>query len=290
MFLALIQMPENVKMYDLTTRSNPTSRSLKRVLLRTKRFAKENPLIVVAGASALGLGAVLLVRHLVYKQPLVIYQDTGPGSGEIRSVAQGIAGRLATTAVGVSNAADFLEVIRSKSYVSPLVIVGHGTGRALLRPGASGIQADIQDNLPSWISLTTAANELARVLAPNFVIGINACKTGANWRTSEQVDVYSSGGERGFAAKLRDALVDAGAHSGEIRANAAIGIHGNPTGRIFYVSPRYKGTPGISLLESKWGEGAARDRTLRGAWPAAVRGEMALRWMAGGDFNVPRPA
>lgn len=252
--------------------------------------SKKRALILVGGASALAIGGILLARHFIYKRPLVIYQGTGPGSGEIGRVAQNLAGRLSTTAIPVSNASNFLEAIRGKSYISPLIIVGHGTGRALLRPGVSGIQAGIQDSLPEWISLTTAARELAKVLAPNFVIGINACKTGANWRTSEQTDVYSSGGEKGFAAKLRDALLNSGSPSGEIRANAAIGIHGNPTGRVFYVKSGYRGQPGISLLEDKWGAGAARNRSLRGAWPGAVRGELAYRWMAGGDFTAPRPA
>jgi hypothetical protein len=253
-------------------------------------FLKENPLIAVAGVSALAFGSFLLIRRFpVHKNPLVIYQGVCPGSGEIRRVAEGLANRISAPTVPVSNAAEFLEVLNGRSNISPLIIVGHGTGRALLRPGVSGIQRG-RDELPRYISIVTAARALAPVLARNFVIGINACKTGANWETPTQVPVYSSGGANGFAGRLRDALLDAGAPRGEIRANAAVGIHGNPTGRTFYVSPEYRGTPGISLINSKWGEGSAENRILRNAWPSNVRGELALRWMAGGDFELPRPA
>lgn len=230
----------------------------------------------IAGGSLVALGAGLLIAGKRRRQgvKLVIVQDGAfPGIEEIQDVGLQLAARLGVP-VNLANSGTRVKEILARQAPRSLdlvLFVGHGATRALL-----------SHMIPGELSTEELARILAPRLTPGFVVSLNSCRTGGDPEEENWVNAYTSGGARSFAAKLRDALLDAGAPEGEIRAHHSTGIHGNPSGRVFYVAPGTRGTIGVSLREQKWA-----DLGTDAAWGRQVQGELAFQWITGGDFELP---
>lgn len=233
---------------------------------------------------ALGIGAAAAVGGYLLTRgggghPLILYQTVGRDLGEIRDTAENLRGVLPNaTTVGVPNANTVYQAIRDQpGKLSSVVLVGHGTPRNFFTSYGT--------------SPTRLAQELAPKLTSRSFIGLAGCRAGADpgeqdWSTRS----YGPGGALGFAGRLRDALVAAGAPRGvQVRAHSTTGhLTANPAARSFVVAAHLVGQPGISVLDQVWGVGSWQNAALRRAWTDQFRGKLAELWVAG--FPIPRLA
>jgi hypothetical protein len=229
------------------------------------------------GAGAAGIG-YLLSRGLG-GTPLIVYQTTGRGAGDLRSTAERLNRNMSGSVLrAASSARDLYSAIASHGRLGPVVLVGHGTPRSF------------------FAGYGVTPEGLARALAPKLAygttLGLAGCRAGANpeeqdWGRS----AYGPGGERSFAGLLRDALVRLGAPRVTVRAHSTTGHStANPAARSFVATRSQVGQPGASVLDLVWGSGAWESANLRTAWTDQFRGKAAELWVAGQplpQFEVP---
>jgi len=163
----------------------------------------------------------------------------------------------------------------------------HGSSKAFLLPGKAGLRVGIKDSATT-ISVKTFANELAPRLVNGAIIGIAACLTASSpGETGNGPDMYGPGGEKSFAALLRDALAENpnSPQGVQIRAHSTVGdTTKNPAARSFAVASSEVGKPGLSVLDQTWGVGAHSSRTID--WIKVFKGENAEEWITGGEVRV----
>lgn len=230
--------------------------------------------VQVPGLSAVELALPAWLRG---SRALLLYQDANPDTGTFRSTAQRLAQGLGLEAAagpfGVSSREQVLRRIAQRSQdgpLGPVVLVGHGTTSTF------------------FPAFSVAPEALAAALAPHLgqaaVIGLAGCRAGADpgevdWSPAS----YASGGSRSYAARLRDALVAAGAPVGcTVRAHSTTGsTTANPVIRSFPCTRSMVGQSGISVLEAMFGEGAASNAQLRTLWTQQARGKVAELWIVG---------
>ncbi len=165
-----------------------------------------------------------------------------------------------------------------------LVMVGHGTPTSFFEPNGAGIRTG-STSLPGWLGITDFARLLAPKLKRGFVISLAGCSA-ARENSEHDEGTWWDGGARSLAGLLRDALVLAGAPSGEVRGHTSRGTTLlNPQGRTFYVSRAYIGRPGVHVMKLA---GRPRPTSLGyvAEWNNYARGTIAARWMLG--VPIPR--
>jgi hypothetical protein len=196
----------------------------------------------VAGASLLGLAAYWLWGRgkqipsaLPMRRGLVLYNQSGTGAGVFRSTARMVQAAYGGQALPVDTGEDIRQALTEVAGpLNVVVFTGHGSTQSFFRPGRSGIRVG-QDALPSWLSVESVARLLAPKLASGAVVSLAGCRAAANpgepdWNPAN----FAPGGERSFAARLRDALVRAGARISAVRGKTVTGVaFGAPRGREF---------------------------------------------------------
>jgi hypothetical protein len=274
-------MYDAYQMYGL---ENPRGLSLRRV----RRKLRERPVVAISagvGAVALiGLGIYLGLRVSGSGDNVVIYVNTGSGSGEFRESGQRIARAIGASIYPASNARELLEAIRRHARIKNLVILGHGTTTAFMRPGSAGIRVGT-DALPNWISTATFAREVGPRMARNGVIGWAGCSAASNPGEANWSTAYAPGGERSFIAHVRDDMARTpGVASGiEHRGHGPPGhTTANPGARTCYVDQ--PGAVCTSELDELWGTGA--HETRRNEWVSAFQGAPAEAWISGAEVVV----
>jgi hypothetical protein len=215
------------------------------------------------------------------------YVVEGKGASEFTARARVISRSTGGSMHELRNAQDLLDAIRGHEHISRLVLLGHGTLRGYMRPGAAGVRIG-SDSLPTFVSVDTLARELAPKMTRNAVIGLAACSNGANsGEVPWSAQSYGPGGENGFAAKLRDALSrQQNIASGiEVRAHTTVGhTTTNPAVRKFLVGAEHIGEPGRSVVDETWGPNSYLTRYTE--WANKFRGSPAEAWISGGDVRV----
>ncbi len=218
---------------------------------------------------------------------VLVCVSEGHGAATFRAAANSIQSKIGGELHFAGNAREMLDAIRQHDDIRNLILLGHGTSRGFLRPGATGARVG-RDALPRWVSVETLAAEIAPRLNQGSIVGLAACSTGSDPAESGwDPPIFGPGGENGFAAKLRDALSQQqGIPSGiQVRAHTTAGhTTANPAVRMFPVGASYVGTQGVSVLDSVWGGGA--HMTLSREWISKFRGEPSEDWMAGGAAVV----
>lgn len=256
---------------------------------RGAKYAREHPVLAIAG----GAGVLLLVGGSIYAistffgDNVVIYTADGEGAGEFRTSAQRIGGALDASIYPAHNAQDILNAIRRHRRIKNLVLIGHGTTTAFLRPGSTGIRVG-RDDLPTWVSTQTFARETGPRMAVNGWIGWAGCSSASNpgesdWSTAS----YGPGGERSFIAQIRDEMartpgvlwgIEMGGHTAPGHVSA------NPGARECPVSRSQIGQPCVSVLDQTWGQNAYQTRS--GAWVSTFQGGPAEAWITSGEVAV----
>jgi hypothetical protein len=260
-------------------------------LSRAGRYIADNPLLVVAGASAV-VGGLAIGSYLLTKgDNVIIYLDQGEGSGEFRLVADRMARSIRAMVHPAHSGQQVLDAIRRHTRIKTLVMAGHGNTTQFLSPGVGGIRAD-GDSLPQWVSTDTFARVLGPRMAAGGIISWAGCSAASNPGESEwSARSYGPGGERSFVARVRDAMsrLPFMAWNIEHRGHSAAGhTTANPAARICPVSRFEIGRPCKSLMDELWGEGA--HESMHREWASVFEGMPAESWMAGGAARVPSPA
>lgn len=256
---------------------------------RARSYIRKHPVIAVAG----GAGAIFVVGGVAYfvstffGDNVVIYTADGEGAGEFRTSAQRIGGSLNASIYPAHNAQDILNAIRRHRRIKKLILIGHGTTTAFLRPGSTGIRVG-NDDLPTWVSTRTFAREVGPRMAMNGWIGWAGCSSASNpgesnWNTAS----YGPGGERSFIAQVRDEMartpgvlwgINQGGHTAPGHVSA------NPGARECPVSRSQVGRPCVSVLDETWGQNSYATRS--GEWVRAFQGAPAEAWIASGSVVV----
>jgi hypothetical protein len=270
----------------------PKENGIGDVFGRAVEFAKDNPLLVVAGASAVAIGGIALGAYLLQRgDNVIIYLDEGEGSGEFRTVANRMAGTIGASVYPAHNGQQILDALNRHRRIKTLILAGHGTTTQFLRPGRGGIRVGT-DALPTWISTGTLARVLSFKMVHGGVISWAGCSAASNpGESSWSYLSYGPGGERSFIAKVRDDMARLPWTSWGIehRGHASPGhTTANPAGRVCNVSMFEIGQPCDSLMDEEWGEGSYESQHR--AWADVFEGQAAEAWMAGADVSVPRGA
>jgi hypothetical protein len=255
-----------------------------------RAYAQQHPVLVAAG----GVGALCLIGGAVYLvstffgDNVIIYTAEGEGAGEFRTSAQRMAAAIGATVYPARSAQDILDAVRRHRRIKHLILAGHGTTSAFLRPGSTGIRVGA-DALPTWVSTTTFAREVGPRMAMNGWIGFAGCSTASNPGESGDwtAESYGPGGERGFLARVRDDLartpgilrgIDIGGHT-------TVGhLSANPAARECPVARAQIGQPCLSVLDQTWGLNAHQAQSS--AWNRAFQGAPAEAWIASGEVVV----
>jgi hypothetical protein len=263
--------------------------SATRSVRKSLAYAREHPVVAVAG----GVGALALVGGAVYAistfsgDNVVIHTADGEGAGEFRTSAARIGGALGASIYPAHNAQDILNAIRQHRRIKNLILIGHGTTTAFLRPGSTGIRVG-RDDLPTWVSTQTFAREVGPRMSMNGWIGWAGCSSASNpgesdWSTAS----YGPGGERSFIAQIRDEMartpgtlwgINMGGHTAPGHVSA------NPGARECPVSRSQIGQPCASVLDQTWGSSAYQTRSS--AWVSAFQGGPAEAWISSGEVAV----
>jgi hypothetical protein len=270
----------------------PEQNGLGDIFSRAARFAAENPLLVIAGASIAVVGGVALGSYLVSRgDNVIVYLDQGEGSGEFRTVANRMARAIGATVYPAHNGAQVLEAIRRHRRIKTLILAGHGTTTQFLRPGHGGIRAN-GDASPTWISTDTFAREVGPRMAAGGVISWAGCSAASDPGESTWSNLsYGPGGDRSFIGRVRDAMARLPfvAWNVEHRGHAAPGhTTANPSARVCRVARSEIGQECDSLMDEQWGANAYQ--TMHRQWADAFEGAPAEAWMAGATVTVPRGA
>jgi hypothetical protein len=220
------------------------------------------------GAGAAGIG-YLLSRGLG-GTPLIIYQTVGNNLGELRDTAERLHGAISGSVLRpAASAQQLYNAIAAQGRIGPVVLVGHGTPTTFF-PGY-GVTAD------------SLARALAPKLAHGAYVGLAGCRAGADpgeqdWGSTS----FGPGGARGFAGRLRDALVRYGSPRVTVRAHSTTGhLTANPAARAFVATSSQVGRPGASVIDLVWGAGSWQDAGLRRTWTDQFRGKLAELWVSG---------
>ena len=259
-------------------------------LLPVRVYARRHPVLVAVG----GAGALAFVGGLAYLlsklsgDNVVIYTAEGEGAGEFRTSAQRMATAIGATVYPARSAQDILDAVRRHRRIKRLVLAGHGTTSAFLRPGSTGIRVGA-DALPTWVSTTTFAREVGPRMAIGGWIGFAGCSTAASPGESGDwtAQSYGPGGERGFLARIRDDLartpgvmwgIDVGGHT-------TVGhLSANPAARECPVAQAQIGQPCLSVLDQAWGRDAHETRSSE--WNGVFQGAPAEAWIESGEVVV----
>lgn len=186
---------------------------------------------------------------------VILYSVNAPEAGHVRTFTE-VAGRagqlLGATPEPVADGQTLLAAIRRHQRIKTLLLIGHGTSTAFIRPGVAGLRVGTSA-LPAWLGLDEFARELAHSLAGGFWLGLLGCRAAAE---SSEIDwsaeTAGPGGARSLAGQLRDLLVRRGAPRGVVGGHTTTGAtDANPRAREFVVASRALGTvgqpvPGIS--------------------------------------------
>ena len=261
------------------------------LISRAGRFASENPLLTVAGTSAVVLGGIALGAFLMRSgDNVIIYLDRGTGSGEFRTVANRMARVIGATVYPAHNGQQVLDAIRRHRRIKTLIFAGHGTTTQFLRPGHGGIRTG-PDAMPLWVSTSTFARVVGPRMVPGGVISWAGCNAASNPGESEwSYRSYGPCGEHSFIGHVRDAMARLPfmAWGVEHRGHSAAGhTTANPAGRVCPVARSEVGQHCRSLMDEQWGSGA--HETMHGEWASRFEGMPAEGWMAGGAVAVPSP-
>jgi hypothetical protein len=216
-------------------------------------------------------------------------REDSPGDRAIFRRNAAVAGRvLGVTPVPIRSGQDVLEAIRrSPGDLGTVVLVGHGTQTSFFEPRSFGIRARGSDSLPAWLSAETFARELARKARRGVIVSLAGCSAGAS--PAEYRDpstVSGDGGADSLAGIIRDTLQRAGVggEGGEVRAHTTQGtVLMNPQGRTFKIKSVEVGRPGRHIMGMTWGREALDTRSPV-EWQRFARGNVATRWMLGGDL------
>jgi hypothetical protein len=220
-----------------------------------------NPAGIVAGLAALGGGLLLLTRGRG-GYAVVLYSDNAADPvdvGTFREAAELAGETLETGAAPVGDGAELLAAVQAVAKIKTLLIIGHGTTSALVRPGRAGLRIG-ETELPAWVRIEDFAAALAPRLVPGFWLGLLGCRTAAEgWELDWTPQTLEPEGEDSLAGRLRDALVAAGAPSGKIGGHTTTGgTITNPRARVFPVIASQVNRPGIPV--------------------ALTQGDRAIRW------------
>lgn len=258
-------------------------------IAEAQAYLRDHPMLAVVG----GAGTLLLVGGAVYAistffgSNVVIYTADGEGAGEFRTSAQRIGSALRASIYPAHNAQDILNAIRNHRRIKNLVLVGHGTTTAFLRPATTGIHVG-RDALPTWVSTKTFAHEVGPRMAMNGWIGWAGCSAASNPGESDWSQAsYGPGGERSFIAQIRDEMartpgvlwgIKMGGHSAPGHLSA------NPGARECPVSRSQIGQPCASVLDQTWGQNAHTSRSQE--WVSSFQGAPAEAWISSGEVAV----
>jgi hypothetical protein len=198
---------------------------------------------LTTGALAATGGYMLLRRR---GDAVVLYAGTAPEPGHVvtfRNAANTAVRQVGGTPVAVYDGQTLLAAVRQHRRIKTLLLIGHGTSTAFIRPGTSGLRLG-STSLPTWVSTQDFARELAPKLSSGWWLGLLGCRSAA---TSDEVDwspaTAQPGGARSLAGQLRDALASAGAPYGRVGGHTTTGgTVANPRVREF--STRTPGAPG----------------------------------------------
>ena len=269
--------------YYIDGLENPRGWSLRRV----RRAARRRPVVTIAAgvgvAGLIGLGVYLLLRGGTAGDNVVLYVAEGSGAGEFRSSGQRIAANIGAAIYPVRNAQGILDAVRRHPHIRNLIILGHGTTTAFLRPGTTGIRVGA-DALPTWMSTATFAREVGPRMARNGVIGWAGCSAASNPGEANWSTAYQAGGENSFIAHVRDDMARTpGVASGiEHRGHGPPGhTTANPGARTCYVDQ--PGQVCTSEMEELWGPGT---QSRSNEWVAAFQGMPAEAWISGAEVVV----
>lgn len=199
------------------------------------------------GLTATALGGTAAYLALRKRGDVVIlYAGTAPEPGHVatfRNAANAARAQVGGTPAAVYDGQTLLAAIRQHRRIRTLLLVGHGTSTAFIRPGTSGLRLG-STSLPTWVGVEDFARELAPRLSSGWWLGLLGCRAAA---TSDEPDWSSvtagPGGAASLAGQLRDALVRAGAPYGRVGGHTTTGSTvANPRVREF--STRTPGAPG----------------------------------------------
>jgi hypothetical protein len=221
-----------------------------------------NPAALFMGlstAALAGAGGYLLLRKR--GDSVILYAGTAPEPGHVatfRNAANAAARQVGGTPAPVYDGQTLLAAIRRYRRIKTLLLIGHGTSTAFIRPGTSGLRLG-SSALPTWVGVQDFARELAPRLASGWWLGLLGCRAAA---MSDEPDwsavTAQAGGARSLAGLLRDALVAAGAPYGRVGGHTTTGsTTENPRVREF--STRTPGAPGTVT-------------------PGVTQGAIAMRW------------
>jgi len=255
---------------------------------RALGLATETPLIALGLIGGLVVTAGVVALAYAYSgDNVVIYQASGPDSGEFRTTAQRIGAEIGATVYPVTNAQEILAALRSHRRIKRLVFIGHGTTRSFMQPGVAGIRVGA-DALPLWISADSLGSELAARMAADGWIGWAGCSAASNpGESGWGVASYGPGGEASFVAHVRDAMartpgalwgIELGGHSAPGHAS------GNPGARNCPVRGSEVGRQCYSVLDQQWGPNAHMQR--RDEWLRVFEGLPAEAWISTGEVMV----
>jgi hypothetical protein len=275
-----------------TADRRPEENGIGDVFGRAVEFARANPLLTVAGVSAVALGGVAIGALLLQRgDNVIIYLDQGEGSGEFRTVANRMAGVINASIYPAHNGQQVLDALSRHRRIKTLIFAGHGTTTQFLRPGRGGIRVGT-DALPTWISTGTLARVLSFKMVPGGVISWAGCSAASNpGESSWSYRSYGPGGERSFIARVRDSMARLPwtAWGIEHRGHSSPGhTTANPAARACDVALWEIGQPCDSFMDEEWGEGSYESQHRQ--WAAAFEGQAAEAWMTGADVDVPRGA
>jgi len=268
------------------SRADDMARSSRKRLGRAVRYVRKNPLIVAGAVGAAAAFGTVAYAILYHGDSIVLYGASGSGVGEIRSSAERIARDIGASTYPVTNGQEILDAIRRHPRIKRLVLVGHSTTTAFLRPRHSGIRVG-RDALPTWVGVETFARELAPRMTVGGWVGWAGCSIARNpSQPSYQPASYGPGGEDVFMAAVRDAMARAGTLWGVRHGGHSDPGHvtANPSARVCPVSSREVGQPCYSVLNRHWGDGA--HRTRRQEWISEFQGVPAERWISTGEVSV----
>jgi hypothetical protein len=277
------------------TRSIARRNSAGDAFVSTVDFLKENPLLLLAGLSAMAVGGVsiwwLIRARSMTGDRVVIYTASGTGASEFRTAAQRISQRIGAYLYAANNAQDVLDAVRQHRRIQRLVLVGHGTTTEFVRPGTAGIRVG-SDALPTWMSVQTFSREVGPRMARNGIIGWAGCSAASNpGQSSWSYQSYGPCGDNSFIGHVRDAMVQIpGIASGiEHRGHAAAGhTTANPSARSCLVDRDQVGQCCASVMDSQWGANAYQQYSQQ--WASLFEGTPSEYWISGDDVHVSMPA
>jgi hypothetical protein len=192
-------------------------------------------------ATKLGLGTAIAV-----------YQTNTTGEAEFMAVARTLSSRGYD--VFLANGRERLNAILDAlpRGINRLVLTGHGAQDYFFTQWPSSAGRSITPEV--------LASALVGKLAPGATVVLAGCNAGANPEDSVTHPPAPDGGERSFAGRLRDMLVQANSGSGGVvKAHSTRGhATQNPNIRLFPIAIGAVGAPGVAVGGLAYGPEAER--------------------------------